>query len=221
MGIFEWNREEFDRKLESALKEDVPYQREIYRRFFDQAKDRAIPSAVLVLFAHHQDDWGHHRTAHQSLGPSLLFIRRNDDGEIHRGQMAFPGGHCDPEDLNNAITTAVRETEEEVGVNREQVKILGSLPTLVTTTGFAIQPIVGVYKGFMEEISLKLDLSEIAETVWAPLRKLMHPDTYRCEKFSSAGIEYPIDVFQIGPYRIWGATGSITKNLLDRLETLS
>lgn len=175
------------------------------------------PAAVLILIGYQKPESG----SSEPLQPSLLFIRRTETVETHKGQMAFPGGLCSPEDQGNPIQTALRETEEEVGIPEEQVQLMGKLPPLVTTTSFSIQPVVGILKSPLEEVPLKLNVAETEEAIWIPLQKLFHPDTYRKEYLSVGSFQHAIDVYQVNQHRIWGATGSMTKNLLDRLSAVA
>jgi hypothetical protein len=114
--------------------------------------------------------------------------------------------------------TALRETEEEVGISSEMIRLVGRLPEMWTATGYRIEPMVGILNSKIEEITLRLEPLEIAEVVWAPLEVLMSPGVYQSEKFQVGETSYPIDVYNYRHYRIWGATGSMTKNLLDRIN---
>jgi 8-oxo-dGTP pyrophosphatase MutT (NUDIX family) len=168
-------------------------------------------AAVLVLFRNPED-------------PELLLTVRTDTVETHKGQIAFPGGACDPEDYQDCgvVTAALRETEEEVGIPRSNIEVLGTLPDLWTPSGFDITPVVGLVRG---AVSIQANASEIAEWFWAPLEALRAHGTYRQEihqaDFGAKGqFEYPIHIYQLGGYRVWGATAAIIKNLLDRLKTV-
>ncbi len=216
MRLLEMPQEEFSKVLDSVLKLEHPYSNRVHQNLDPISEENAIQAAVLVLFVYPKvhDGLG-------EMGPWILLTRRAENVVTHKGQMAFPGGHVEPEDLESPITTALRETYEEVGITGDSVSVRGILPSLLTATGFLIHPVVGVSKLSREEISLQLDAHEIAEAVWVPLRVLFHSDTYRSESISVGSIQYPIDVYQVDQHRIWGATGSILKNLLDRLRTLS
>jgi 8-oxo-dGTP pyrophosphatase MutT (NUDIX family) len=216
VSLLELTADGFEKVLTSALKMEFPYVDRAPRNL------EPTPAAVLLLFGYHPD----------RRGPSLLYIRRTESVATHKGQMAFPGGLCEAQDevlqmegeglnLCRFAVTALRETEEEVGISRSLVRVLGQMPTLITVTGYLIQPVVGVLKPYLNEISLILDADEIAEAIWIPLETLLHPDTYRRETIAVGDVRYPIDVFQVNHHRIWGATGSMTKNLLDRLLSLS
>ena len=163
-----------------------------------------VPAAVLLLFAF--DRQGQ---------PNLLYIQRSNASEdVHRGQMAFPGGRA--KGGENPWETALRETEEEVGIPPGQIQKIGQLPDLLTVTGFLVRPMVAVHGRPLEDIGLKMDQQEIFATTWISLATLLEPATYTLEMYPVRGKAYPIHVYTVPPYRIWGATGSMTKNLLDR-----
>jgi 8-oxo-dGTP pyrophosphatase MutT (NUDIX family) len=144
--------------------------------------------------------------------------QRTETVETHKGQMALPGGGLDPGE--DALMAALRETEEEVGIDRGLVEVLGRLPDLTTVTGFQVTPVVGVLREEIVRVSLSPNAHEIAEAFWIPWSVLTHPDTYRRELLRVGPVQYPTHVYQVKHYRIWGATGSMIKNLLDRVEAL-
>ncbi len=190
---------EFERKIRSALSIDLPYSNRV------RLSHSNAQAAVLVLF-------GLSREAQ----PWLLYIRRAEDTGPHSGQMAFPGGKAETYDQNDPVETALRETHEEVGVERNWIRVLGQLPSVVTPSRFEVTPVVGLLNGPMEDVCFKLDPLEVSETLWVPFSSLLVEETYRLESIRSGDVNYPIDVFQYDRYRIWGATGSMTKNLIDR-----
>lgn len=193
---------ELESRLRSSLVLDIPYPERSGRK-------GGTPAAVLVLFGKGPE------------GPSVLLIRRTELVETHKGQMAFPGGMCEPDELQEQLfeKTALRETEEEVGIPPALVRLIGHLPPLPTVTGFQIHPMVGVLSVSIEEVPLKLSPMEIDEAIWIPLSTLTSPETYRRETIEHGGLLYPIHVFQVGKHRIWGATGAMIRNLLDRLSS--
>jgi 8-oxo-dGTP pyrophosphatase MutT (NUDIX family) len=203
----------FEALLGEALKLDLPYEDQIQRNALhlkNQNLQELTPAAVLIL-------WGLSTEAE----PSLLYIRRTETVLTHKGQIAFPGGRCEEEDLQKAVTTALRETEEEVGIPRNLIRVLGEMPTLMTVTGYLIQPVVGILNTPYSDIQMILDPHETEEVMWISLQMLLHPETYRQEMITHEMTSYPIDVFQAGKYRIWGATGSMTRNLISRIQTVS
>lgn len=192
----------FAARLQAALALELPYPE---RAPFDSGQ----PASVLALFARHAGEI------------SLLMTKRTETVETHKGQMAFPGGRCEPDELGSEAgfaRAALRETEEEVGIARQEVQLVGRLPGMWTVTGYWIHPFVGLLARDAEEVPILIDPIETAETLWIPLAQLQHPDIYRREFRQVGAVNWPIHVYQIGPHRIWGATGALIKNLLDRLE---
>lgn len=173
------------------------------------------PAAVLALLAFSE----------ASAGPFLLMTQRADTLEHHKGQMAFPGGACEDADSvdpeQTEIVAALRETEEEIGVSRDRVEVIGALPPLWTITDYWVTPVIGLAKIPLEEIQFEPNSGEIARVFWIPLETLQHDAVYAREFIHSGAVRYPIHVYQVGSDRIWGATGAMIKNLLDRLSTLS
>lgn len=203
-------RSEFESHLKSALELNLPYSnRLIIPESSSAIKTVAISASVLVLIAFSN-------SADCLNKAALLFIKRTEWMQKHRGQIAFPGGVGKPGE--EPITTALRETQEEVGITPESVKIIGRLPSILTMTEYVINPFVGLLETKLEEAHLILDPFEIAESLWVPFCILMNSSTYRTEVILHHHLEYPIHVYQVQHHRIWGATASMTKNLLDRLN---
>jgi len=186
--------------LSRSLKLDLPYP-------WRPQPIAATVSATLVLFAQGEAE------------PELLLTRRSDDLEHHRGQIAFPGGMKEEMDKNEEMT-ALREAHEEVGIIPTQVQVLGRLPSLLTLTGYSITPVVGVLNIPRREFQMKLNSAEVAEAFWVPLSILLEPKIYHYEEMERGGQTFPIDVFTLNGHRVWGATGSMVKNLVDRIQTL-
>lgn len=151
----------------------------------------------------------------------VLFIHRSEGDDAHAGQMAFPGGACEADETEEPRSrAAVRETYEEVGIAREHIEVVGFLPELVSITGYQVLPVVGVLKSRIDSIALRIDPREIQAAVWIPWAHLSHPETYRRETIEVGPVRYPIHVFNYEDYRVWGLTGTLTKNLLDRWRIL-
>ena len=192
----------FCNKLEESLKIDYPYA----IRPITTGK----PAGVLALFA----------SSSLQQSPHLLVTKRTEIVETHKGQYAFPGGMMDPEDEHEGglLFTALRETEEEVGILKNTVKPMGVLPQLWTPSGFLITPVVGISHHAVEDIQLKLNKAEIADAFWVSLNRLIEPGVYRQETRQVGNVKFPTDVFDIDGHRVWGATGAMIKNLIGRLE---
>jgi 8-oxo-dGTP pyrophosphatase MutT (NUDIX family) len=147
--------------------------------------------------------------------PHLLFTVRSPDLSRHRGEIAFPGGGRDPDDLSTE-QTALREAEEELGLARAGVAVLGPLPAVrAGGSDYLILP----YVGWLGEGRPQLtpNLAEVAEVFDAPLAALDDPAIMHAELWRRGDQEHEVLFFHYGPYTIWGATGRILRTLLDLL----
>lgn len=149
----------------------------------------------------------------RKTGLSVLFTRRADHLARHAGQVSFPGGRVGDED-SDAVTAALRETEEEVGLPRSFVDVRGELDRYETGTGFAIQPFVALVR---EGFELKIDASEVAEAFEVPFAFLMDPHNHKQETATRQGRERRYYAMQYERHYIWGATAGILVNLYERL----
>jgi 8-oxo-dGTP pyrophosphatase MutT (NUDIX family) len=146
----------------------------------------------------------------------LIFIRRSPHGR-HGGQIAFPGGKREPEDAT-LLATALREAEEEIGLDPNQVLVLATLPVIDTVaTGFRIAPFLGRLAG--PPPTWRRQETEIDEILDVPLDDLLQPAAYGEEDWQLPGWPAPrrIPFFWLGPYKLWGATYRIVELLLPRL----
>jgi 8-oxo-dGTP pyrophosphatase MutT (NUDIX family) len=164
------------------------------------------PASVLALFGLSEVD--------PVAGPKLLLTERRSDLPHHPGQVALPGGIRDPED-RDSHHTALRETEEEVGIVPESVRLLGALPILNTfVTGFLVTPVVGVLTLPLEKVLLRPEPGEIARVDWVSWSSLLDPSAYRLEPIPDR--DWKTDVFDVSDFRVWGATGAMLRNLVER-----
>lgn len=151
-------------------------------------------------------------------GVQVLLTRRTDHLRDHAGQISFPGGRVEDHDAD-AVATALRETEEEVGLARQHIEIIGRLPTYSTVTSYVVTPVVGlVQPGF----ALRPDAGEVAEVFEVPLAFLMTPAHHRRHRFEMAGQQRQFWSMPWRPepadepgreYFIWGATAAMLRNL--------
>jgi 8-oxo-dGTP pyrophosphatase MutT (NUDIX family) len=149
--------------------------------------------------------------------PSLLFTRRSQLLPHHQGQVAFPGGRHQEDDVDLAAT-ALRETEEEIGLERSEVRVLGAIDDIETmATRFVITPFVGVVP---HPYAFRPCEREVDAIFTVPLRALQAPGAERREVWEFDGRRVPIDTFPVEGHVIWGATQRITRNLLHVLSTL-
>lgn len=145
---------------------------------------------------------------------SLLLTRRTDHLHDHAGQIAFPGGRVDEGDAD-ALAAALRETEEEVGLPRRHVEIVGRLDTYVTRTGFEVTPVVGLVT---PPFPVEPDSFEVAEVFEVPLSFVLDPGNRQIESRQYQGRERHFYVYPYRDYYIWGATAGMLVNLSEVLE---
>ena len=146
----------------------------------------------------------------------LLFTRRTDHLPHHRGEICFPGGERDTEDAD-AAATALRETEEEIGLRSADVRILGRLDDFLTRFHFHVVPFVGL---FPYPYSFRINRNEVAEVIEIPLRILADPALFRREERLVAGRFVDLCFFELGHCLIWGLTGAILHQFLERTGSL-
>jgi len=142
-------------------------------------------------------------------GATMLLTQRTDHLRDHAGQVSFPGGRCEVSDLS-ALATALREAEEEVGLDPAQVEILGQLPQYSTGTGFVITPVVGLVK---PPLTLRLDTFEVAGVFEPPLEFLLDRANHRRQSMEIAGATREFWAMPWEGYYIWGATAGMLVNL--------
>ncbi len=159
------------------------------------------PAAVLVPLIEH------------GTGMAVLLTQRTAHLKAHAGQIAFPGGRIEEDDAD-AVAAALRETEEEVGLPRERVSVLGRLDTYVTGTGFEITPIVGV---IAPPYPLTVDPYEVAEAFEVPLAYILDRRNHQRVERHSAGRTRTFFVLPFEGRNIWGATAGMLVNLAEVL----
>jgi 8-oxo-dGTP pyrophosphatase MutT (NUDIX family) len=177
---------------------ESPYPKELL-------KDNPKPAAVLIPFIKIENDW------------NLIFIRRTKiSHDRHSGQVAFPGGRCDPIDPN-AQYAALREAQEEIGILPEDVEILGRVRDMLTISNYRVTPIVGVIPW---PYSLMAQDDEVARIFKIPLRWLANPRNRQVQmrKLKSPKGEVPVIFFkEFDGELLWGASARITLLLLEAL----
>lgn len=142
---------------------------------------------------------------------SLLLTQRTAHLHDHAGQISLPGGRVDSDDYD-AVATALRETEEEIGLSRRHIEVIGTLPDYFTGTGFQVTPVVGlVYPPF----ELAADEFEVAEIFEVPLHFLMDGANHqrRSAEFPGKPGRRTFYAMPFQHYFIWGATAAMLRNL--------
>ena len=155
------------------------------------------PAAVLVPLVRH------------AAGMTVLLTQRTEDMPSHAGQIAFPGGRKQTEDAD-AKATALRETEEEVGLSRTFVQVIGAVDPYRTGTGYEITPVVGIVTpGF----TIHADPREVADVFEVPLSHFLDAQNHRIDSRVYQGRERRFYAMPYGDRYIWGATAGMLKNL--------
>lgn len=160
-------------------------------------------AAVLVPLINYKEEW------------HMLFTRRTERVESHKGQVSFPGGECD-EGETTPEQTALREAEEEIGMNPADVKVLGRLSRMITISNFRVSPIVGVIPW---PYAFKVAGVEVARVFTIPLLWLANKNNYW--EFSLRESERSLIAYH--PYDgelLWGATARMTVNFLKTVDIL-
>lgn len=150
----------------------------------------------------------------EGVQPRLILTVRTDQLPSHAGQVAFPGGRSDPADGGDAVTTALRESEEEICLERALVTPLGFLDCFETISGYCITPVVARVAA---EARLYPAPQEVAEVFEVPLAFFLEPANLRRYTMEFRGQRRPMVEFVHGGHRIWGATAAMLFNLLQRM----
>lgn len=148
----------------------------------------------------------------REAGLWIVFTRRADSVEHHRGQISFPGGGEEPEDAS-LWETALRESEEELGIRPEDAVALGRLSPLATVTDFYVEPYVAAIP---QPYVFRPAAAEIAEVIEVPVTALQNPAILERRKLP--GREEPVLFYHYGDQVIWGATARMVAELLEALR---
>ena len=142
-------------------------------------------------------------------GLHVLFTRRTDHLTSHAGQICFPGGRIELHDAD-VIAAALRETHEEVGIGPDYIELIGTQPGFITSTGYTMQPVIGLVKpGFV----VQPDQSEVAEVFEVPLSYLMDPRQHQLHQATLPdGRQRLYFSMPWNNYFIWGATAALVRN---------
>ena len=138
-------------------------------------------------------------------GLSVLFTERSRDLPDHPGQISFPGGRVEPDDADSGVA-ALREAEEEVGLPRAQVTLLGRLSEYETVTGYRVTPVVGWVEPPLE---LKVDPVEVADVFEVPLAFLLEPANQQRHFRMVGDVRRDYYAIPYGERYIWGATAAM------------
>lgn len=166
--------------------------------------ERTAEAAVLVAVTDRPDSDG---------GPGVILTQRPRTMRDHPGQVAFPGGKLDPGE--DAVTAALREGSEELGLDPAAVRVIGTTDRYKTGTGFDITPVLGVIP---PDLPLVAHAREVESWFEAPLALLLDERNWTTSSVFWRGAERQFYEMAYGGYRIWGVTAAICANLSRRLQ---
>ena len=149
-------------------------------------------------------------------GHTVLLTQRTAHLRDHPGQISFPGGRVEEEDIS-PVHTALRETSEEVGLAEGHIEIIGNLPEYRIGTGFRVTPVVGLVT---PPFAVSPDPFEVAEVFEVPLAFLLDPANHQQHALHYRGALRQYYAMPYGEYFIWGATAGMIRSLADRLGLL-
>lgn len=199
------SEQEISRRLSQALGGRQEYISLEYPDFSSLLSGPSKPAAVLVPFVRKGGDW------------HLVFTRRNVELPEHSGQVAFPGGRADPDDTSPE-QTALREAQEEIGLDPADVHILGRLRDFLTITNYCVTPVVGVIPW---PYRFHLAHQEVSRVFTIPLDWLADPRNHEIQQRTLPPPFEPLPVIYFRPYDgevLWGASARLTLNLLNILK---
>ncbi|MEY1557130.1 CoA pyrophosphatase [Yoonia sp. R2331] len=150
----------------------------------------------------------------RAVSGQVVLTKRSARLKHHPGQIAFAGGRQDPED-SDATAAALREAREEIGLNPDQVRVLGTLPPHETVTRYQVTPVVALIEGDFDPIPEEGEVSEVFEV---PIAHVTDPLNYLIQSRHWQGRARYYYTVPFGPYYIWGATARILRSLADRMS---
>ena len=171
-------------------------------REFAEGELIARPAAVLVPLVRRDE------------GLHVILTRRTDHLSDHAGQISFPGGRQEDHD-NTLEETALRETEEEIGLSRTHIELVGRLDDYYTVTGYRVTPVVGL---ITPPFDLAPDAHEVAEVFEVPLEFIVEPQNQKLQTVTFEGAKRRYFAIPYQEYYIWGATAGMLVNFSEVLK---
>ena len=161
-----------------------------------------IPAAVMLLLYPKGDDY------------CVLLNKRTQLVEHHKGEISFPGGRMDDEDAS-LLDTALRETHEEMGIDPDDVRVLGRVDDMPTNSNYLMSTFVGTIPYPYDFAPSEFEVAEILE---APISELTDPRSFTFEVRAFQGQPLECPEFNYRGHRVWGATGRVLNNFLRKLD---
>jgi 8-oxo-dGTP pyrophosphatase MutT (NUDIX family) len=172
---------------------------------YDEVEDKSLKAGVLVLFYPLED------RIH------LVLTRRTDKVDFHKGQISFPGGR---REKNEALEqAAMREAQEELGIDPDSIRVLGMLtPLYIPPSNYCIYPVVAITE---HRPDFRPSHLEVAEVLEIPLDHLLSPQNVRWETWTLKGTDVEVPFYAFSKHKIWGATAMVLAELLEMIKGLS
>ncbi len=191
---------------ESALTENIAHPDESVNAMLRNREHTLRRAAVLIPVTRADAD-------HDS---ELVLTVRSQNLKSHAGQISLPGGSWEEQD-RDSVATALRESEEEIGLQQHRVEVLGELGKMALPSGFHITPVVGVIEKGLEFIPCPI---EVADIFTVPLELVLDTSAYRSTSLQYNNAPRKTLELMYEDYRIWGATAAILYHLASKVEAL-
>ncbi len=173
------------------------------QKVYTEVEETCLKAGVMVLLYRRQDAW------------HIVLIRRPSTVFYHKDQIGFPGGQL--EHGENFEQAALRETWEELGVEPDRIRIIGSLtPLYIPPSNFCIYPVVAAAD---VPLNFKPHPEEVAEIIELPLSQFMDPHRVRRETWMTGGQPIEVPFYAFGHHKIWGATAMVLAEFLEIFES--
>ena len=203
----------FISQLKITINNDLPGEEshQKMRVIYDQSielpfsKINSIPAAVLILL-------------YLADNEIYFFLtKRTDELKHHKGQISLPGGT--QEGNEKLIDTALRETQEEIGINKTSISIIGTItPLFVPVTGFMIYPFIGYS---LNKLNPKPDPVEVATIFSVNISDLLNKENRTTEQRNIRGYDVQVPYFKLNDYQVWGATSMILSEFRDLIKFIN
>jgi len=147
----------------------------------------------------------------------FFLTKRTDELKHHKGQISLPGGT--QEGNEKLIDTALRETQEEIGINKTSISIIGTItPLFVPVTGFMIYPFIGYS---LNKLNPKPDPVEVATIFSVNISDLLNKENQTTEQRNIRGYDVQVPYFKLNDYQVWGATSMILSEFRDLIKSIN
>ena len=147
----------------------------------------------------------------------FFLTKRTDELKHHKGQISLPGGT--QEGNEKLIDTALRETQEEIGINKTSISIIGTItPLFVPVTGFMIYPFIGYS---LNKLNPKPDPVEVAKIFSVNISDLLNKENRTTEQRNIRGYDVQVPYFKLNDYQVWGATSMILSEFRDLIKSIN